>query len=279
MKNMSNSAILPGTTFSFSGRPDGIGNRFEQLILLEAICREHRLTCEYLWHNKYEERSYGIFFKCRHVKVVDRAEPSFPLKTLEDFSTEHFQRDFVLSAAKGIQPFFDIAFEHPPVGVHLRATDRIGRAHPHNMKNKKELYRYMSEALFAINKKKPRQLFVCSESESIREIFINHLDPSIQIVEPSAPKSIPSEYIDFFALSLCREIWMVSRLSTFSISASILGNIPLKTFVDDPRVFKRYFALFDLQPILGVDLIKGITFRKLFNRLVRSFTIHRLPVV
>lgn len=36
---------------SFSGRPDGIGNRIEQLILIQEYCVENNLRCYYIWNN------------------------------------------------------------------------------------------------------------------------------------------------------------------------------------------------------------------------------------
>lgn len=138
------------------------------------------------------------------------------------------------------------------------------------MRNKSEFFQYISEALHAINLVKPKQVFVCSESKKYRQVFVDHLDPSIEIVEPSVTPGAPAEFVDLFALSLCREIWMVSRLSTFSITASIIGNIPLKTFVNDEEVFHRYFANFDLQPMRGVERINTNPLSRLANSLANS---------
>ena len=35
----------------FSGRPDGIENRIEQLINIQEYCIENNLQCNYIWNN------------------------------------------------------------------------------------------------------------------------------------------------------------------------------------------------------------------------------------
>ena len=39
--------------FNSSGRPDGLGNRIEELIFLEAYCIKNNCKCNYYWQNKF----------------------------------------------------------------------------------------------------------------------------------------------------------------------------------------------------------------------------------
>ena len=243
--------------FSYIGRPDGLGNRIEEIIRLEAICSQVHAKCEYIWINKHSNRSYDILIQGKNTNIVAQREPLYPVKTLSDFNA-FFSQEEILASGKKIKPDFKIYFEEAilPVGIHIRASDRIGRNHPHFMKDERELQVYFSETIDALNKNKPKFLYVCSESKRIRKIFLSYLNKDIGIVQPLCDTNTPSEYVDFFALTLCSEVWMVSRFSSFSITASLIGNIPLITFVNDKEVKERYLAMFNYQRIYGRKIIK-----------------------
>jgi hypothetical protein len=243
--------------FSYIGRPDGLGNRIEEIIKLELICSQTYAKCEYIWNNKYSTRSYDICFQSENVNIVVQREPLYPVKQLSDFKA-CFSQEEILTSAKKIIPNFSIYFEENirPVGVHIRASDRIGQNHRHFMKDEKELQGYLSETIDVLNKNKPKYVYVCSESKRCRNVFLRYLNKDIEIVEPTYDKQIPPEYVDLFALTLCSEIWMVSRFSSFSITASLIGNIPLVTFIDDKEVRERYLAIFRYQLSHGREIVK-----------------------
>ena len=238
------------TYFSYIGRPDGIGNRIEEIILLELICTQYNKCCEYIWLNKQRRRTYPIHLKGKNVQITTKKKPSYNILTLKDFNIEKHQQN-ILRAANKIKPLFNINFDNclSPIGVHIRASDRIGVDHPHFMKDENELKSYMSITIKFLNQSKPEHIFVCSEDKRIRDIFLTYIDKSINIIIPHSDKNIPREYIDFFALSLCKEVWMVSRFSTFSITAALIGNIPLISFVRDRDVYDRYLALFEYRAV------------------------------
>ena len=245
--------------FSFLGRPDGLGNRIEEIIRLESICSKIDAQCDYIWQNQHSERSYDIHLRGDNVSIVNDEMPRHPVKTWSDFGFAFGQYE-ILASAKKVMPDFPISFPESlrPVGVHIRGTDRIGvDHHPHFMKDETELRLFISETIAALNKIRPRFVFVCSESEQCRSVLLRHLEPGINIIEPNCDRKIPAEYVDLFALALCREIWMVSRFSSFSITAALLGNIPLFTFVDDQEVRSRYQAMFRYRDMIGSRLVKG----------------------
>ena len=151
-------------------------------------------------------------------------------------------------SARHIIPKFKIYFEGNtrPTGIHIRASDRINSHtnHPHFMKTHKELAQYMIRTINLINIKSPKYVFIASENDTLKNIIKNELNNSIMIIEPKCDEEIPSEYKDFFALTLCDEIWMCSRFSSFSILASLVGGIPINTFYCDTDTKKRYKANF-----------------------------------
>lgn len=233
--------------FSFQGRPDGIGNRIEEIIYLEAICSKLDVTCEYVWRNLHAHRSYEVCFEAERVQVVTVPDSSLPVKGFADFNYT-FTQEEILRCARLIRPRFDQSFPSGvrPVGVHIRGTDRIGLAnHPHYMKDVDELKMYFVATLRALNELKPKQVFVCADSDNSKNVFLEHLNPAIDVIEARSAGGVSPEYVDFFALSNCSKIWMVSRFSSFSITASLIGNCPLVSFVNDPTTRQRYKALFE----------------------------------
>ena len=245
--------------FSFFGRPDGLGNRIEEIIKLESICSKINVKCDYIWQNQHSDRTYDIYLRAENVCIVSDKIPRHPVKTWSDFGFT-FSQEEILASAKKVTPDFRISFPESfrPVGIHIRGTDRIGRKdHPHFMKDERELRIYISETIAAVNQIKPRFLYVCSESESCKTVLLRHLDAGINVIEPICDEKYPPAYLDFFALALCREIWMVSRFSSFSIAAALIGNAPLNTFVDDPDVGSRYQAIFRYRRVVGSSLVKG----------------------
>jgi hypothetical protein len=242
-------------SFKFIGRPDGLGNRVEQLIKIEAICNHKDLTCKYIWVNKFNNRSYDILISCKNVEIIsdDKLTPANNAKTLSDFDMNFDQKE-ILAAAKNIRPKFEICFKDNirPVAVHIRASDRVGRNHPHFMKNENELRSYLSEIIYEFNNRKPKFVFVCSESKKCKDVFVS------------------SEYADFFALTLCSEIWMASRFSSFSITASLVGNIPIFSFANDAEVRNTYMAKFLYLPITGKQIVKDKLIEFSFTKTIKN---------
>ena len=79
----------------------------------------------------------------------------------------------------------------------------------------------------------------------------NILKDSVKFIEPIIKnKEISGEYKDFFALTKCSKIYMCSLFSSYAITASMIGNIPLVSyFTDDKSPINRY------KPILEYSII------------------------
>lgn len=231
--------------FNFIGRPDGIGNRVEEIIVISAICNKKNISANYVWRNQIVRRDYDILITSKNLSITKKIINNIPNKTISILD-ESINREELLEAAKGIEPTFNIFFNNDikPVGIHIRGTDRIkNNNHPHFMKNKKQLFDYIAKVVSLVNKEKPKYVYICSDDERYRNIFIKNLDKCIDVISPISDDKVPNEYIDFFALTLCKEIYMCSKFSTFSIIASLIGNIPLVALVEDTEVAKRYKAL------------------------------------
>ncbi|NNL83136.1 MAG: hypothetical protein HKP28_07090 [Winogradskyella sp.] len=280
--------------FNFSGRPDGIGNRIEQIIMLEGVCTKKNIHGNYVWNNIYSNRSYNILFSAKSMKISKAPIEGLPYKWDENpedqlFFSEFLDQEDILKAAKHINPRFNVYFNstEKPIGIHIRGTDRIGSDHHHFMRDYKELNAYISKTIGRINLLKPKYVYVCSENEQYRNIFIKNLDKNIKIINPICDVSIPSEYRDFFALSKCQSIIMCSKFSSFSITASLIGNVPVISYVYDKKVLNRYKALFEYDLnfnnvkirnyITDPAKSKKLLFKKYINKLkVSVYSIYKI---
>ena len=56
----------------YCGRPDGLGNKITELILLEAYAIEKNINVKYYWNNsKYrKDRKYPILLKGKNVEII-----------------------------------------------------------------------------------------------------------------------------------------------------------------------------------------------------------------
>jgi len=262
-------------SFSYVGRADGIGNRIEEIIHLEVLCSKMKMECDYIWTNILESRTYEVCFVTENVSVRVNDQPAHPVKNFSDFDCSYNQTD-ILTAARKIRPKFNLSFKGAihPIGVHIRGSDRIGSTHHHYMKNEEELLVYLSGAVDIINQRKPNHLFVCSEDNHYKNLFLKYIDHDL-LVAPIYDPSIPSEYVDFFSLTLCDEVIMASRFSSFAVTASLIGNIPLISFVSDVVVEQRYQALFHYHLDFDKDLVKenilGRNIYKIRNIIDRNY--------
>lgn len=106
--------------FSFIGRPDGLGNRLEEVAKLEAICEIEGCSCNYQWTNTYPERSYDVHFRGKNVNICRDVEVGSDTRTFDDFK---FKLPGLLrrSSAQWIKPTFSVFFDQRsvPIGVHI----------------------------------------------------------------------------------------------------------------------------------------------------------------
>ena len=232
-----------GKIIYINGRPDGIGNRLEELLRIEYHCILNNLTCCYYWDNSgNDNRRYPILFECINVTIQDKNK--YPANMINEIGWMN-NRDQMIIAAKNvklIKPLDTDKYEY--TGVHIRAGDRI--------RSKVDHFDFMDINLFnrifkftikQINLEKPKYLFICSDNEKYKNRMISKLDKDISVVDPLITKSALQVYDDFYALSKSNKIYMCSKFSSFAITASILNDIPVISFFDEnDSNLKRYYA-------------------------------------
>lgn len=225
-----------------------MGNRIEEIIQLEIISIKEGVELNYIWNNQIKGRDYEILFSSQKVGLNKFAKQGMTIEKAS-FQPNYSDQGEVLDVAGPIRPSFEIYFENEikPVGVHIRGTDRIGQDHPHFMKDETEFKSYLNKTIELLNMRNPPFVFVCADRDEYRNDVLQHLRKSIKVVKPVCKPGVTAEYRDFFALTLCKEIYMCSKFSSFSLTASLVGNIPLISFHYDEEVSNRYKALFQYE--------------------------------
>lgn len=142
------------------------------------------------------------------------------------------------------------------IGVHLRKSDKIREdadtRHEMKLSEYEELMKHLRSyvtKLIKDCKEKEISFFVCSEDYAHKRDFQAFIKTTCDkynivcsFVEPSIPTAVHGEYIniaavvDMFSLSKCKCILQGIKYSTFSMIASIIGNVSLHNFaVHDNR--------------------------------------------
>jgi len=220
----------------YNGRPHGLGNRIEEIIILEAYAQKYNYLIDYHWNNSLENwtwndcivrATFDINFKAQLVNIIQEKRDERSNINIANIS-KTLNQDDILEAGKKILPLFDIKFENniKPIGVHIRGTDRIGEG-KHNM-NEEQFNNIFIKIINKINESNYKYIFVCSEYEYYKNEFIKRLNKNIKVVVPTVNNiDIKNDSVDLFSLSLCNKIYLCSKFSSYSIIASIIGNIDL----------------------------------------------------
>ena len=238
----------------FEGRPHGLGNRLEEIIILEAYAEKNNYLIDYYWNNSLENfmwndcvvrAQFDINFKSKLVNIIKQKQDETNSISITNIK-EYLNQNDILEAGKKIIPLFDIKFENNirPIGIHIRGTDRIGEG-KHNMTIDKFNNIFM-KIINKINESDYKYVFVCSEYEHYKNEFIKNLNKNIKVVEPIINNiDIKNDSVDLFSLSLCSKIYLCSKFSSYSTIASIIGNIDLICNYDDiyeNEIKERYKA-------------------------------------
>ena len=253
----------PRRTRIFIGRPDGIGNRVEELIKLGAVAAESSDTIHYLWNNINPSRDRRYPTLLQHALVPIFSIPSWSclatrvscafsrrVARVVNRSLNARMNTCLLSSiqrsAAQLTPLFSISFEaHDVLGVHIRSTDRLNalshRGYTDHFMTDDEFRFFYVTALEYAKSHRLKSVFVCADSPEIevkaeRELATAGKEPA----RPRVDASIPPEYRDFFALSLCREIVLAAKYSSFSLTAAQVGNVPVKTFGTSAELLERH---------------------------------------
>jgi hypothetical protein len=238
----------------YNGRPEGLGNRLEELINLEVYCEKNNCKCNYYWNNIHKHRTYEILIKCKNINIQSNKKynnPNLDIDKLFYISNNQYTNNDMINYSKNIQPLFSYPkLDYNYDAVHIRSTDRIKNK---KYKNKSEedndhsftydtFIKNLDKTIKIINKKKKKYIAICSDNEKYKKYFINKLNKDIRVVEPLKDANINNSYKDFYTLVYAKSIYMVPKGSSFALTASLLGNNLVYSYFKNHKFIDRYKA-------------------------------------
>jgi len=257
----------------FYGRPDGLGNRIEELIQLSSFAVENKIQIKYFWNN-----SKNFKYPCRvSVKNIHIEE----IQTLKNWPTKNFEssnewRKYISQYNYIYKDQIKFDFTLPKISsefiaIHVRGKDRIispERASYLKFDGFSDLStldfcaKKTVEYLDSINNSDP--LLVLGDDEKFVKSLKKMLKKSEILNIDYQNKDVENEYIDFYYLINSKKIIMSSLFSSYAITAAILGSIPLVTFFDESQTTISNFSV-KLEKYGIQDSKKTITLNKNFK--------------
>lgn len=221
----------------FNGRPDGLGNRIEELINLECYCIQNDISCNYYWNNKYNFRNYNNLLISDNIVIQNVNQHAI---SSEDFKDKFIYNKFLLysredhiNASKNINYFTPLETDLSYISIHIRSTDKL------NNRGKDEFtYAFFIEKLqksinYLNNMVEEMNIFIASDDDKCKKYLINNLNNNYHIVDPFTNIIDDPIYKDYFSLVHSKKIIMVPKFSSFAATASLLGNNILVSHCDE----------------------------------------------
>lgn len=244
----------------FKGRPDGMGNRVQELIQLDYFAEKFSHKIFYYWNISQKDKGvskilgpvdYPCRFKCKNIEFVyDISE--WQSETFESslYWQEYISYDRYPHNIKNIE--YNFSLEHtkkPYIGVHTRSLDRIVKTMSLDDKYRglsdNETYNYaINETLkYLKNQNNYEYLYVCGDSNDEVQRIKELIDSRFKFLQYENPQNVEQYYVDMYLLTHASEVIMASLFSSFAITAPILKNKPFITFFENYETEVNRFPL------------------------------------
>ena len=216
----------------FNGRPQGLGNRIEQLILLQEYASKNNKIVNYFWFNRTmnKDRSYPILIKCKNINI---GRKKFNKKKCIKIPKKKY--DIVLNNEIEFTFKIPLLINTPYIAIHLRSGDRI--KNNDSFKNYCSLDTFkkcVNKSIDIVLKSEYTHVYICSDkskpSQEMKKIIIKKISDKKTIIEPTIKKKIGPIWTDFYYLAHASQIIMASKISTFCLTAALLKNIKVVSF-------------------------------------------------
>ncbi len=222
-KNKNDKKIL------FYGRPDGLGNRYEELLLLSNYAVKNDIFFKYIWNNTGKWK-YSNKFLAKNIEIVEKDYvQEWPTK---NFESTKLWREYIstnnISHNKNV--ILDLKYpeiKNDYIGILVRGSDRIvdeieslppGFQSSEDVKTSIELtMKYLS------SHKNLAPIVIFSEDKDLKKEVSEKLNNFKQISLPKIP-NLEQAYEDFVYLLSSNEIILCSRFSSFALSAGMISN-------------------------------------------------------
>ena len=218
--------------FYFNGRPDGIGNRIEQLIHLSKYCEENKIEIIYIW-NKSTYRNYPIYIKFKYITIKTKLEEND--KNLPQYKINDLNISKLKFNIHNYDFLFKIDVEEYDTAIHIRGGDRIMKKVSTNsdFSTLNELEETIIKTSKYVNENDSikKCIIICEEKK-----YITMLEKLIKKNIYKVPNSDRKyhDWQDFYYLTRATQnTIMCSKFSSFCVCASLLSNLNCITFFND----------------------------------------------
>jgi hypothetical protein len=211
--------------FYFLGRSCGLGNRIEQLINIQEYCVKNNMKCIYIWSNtSWRKYNINITFENIEIRYSISSEEQ---KLLKKWC---FGRSFGYIVKYKFNFTINNNIKYDIV-IHIRGTDRLqNKPRSNDFFTIAMFESYINKTIDYVNNDKSISTFTIVSDD---DKCINKVKTKIkkQFVDLSYNYNISKDWLDFYYLTKPEKyIIMCSQFSSFSLTASILGNKKIAVF-------------------------------------------------
>lgn len=218
--------------FYFVGRPDGIGNRIEELMKIQDTLSNSNdnTQCTYYWNND-GRRKYECLIYFENIVIEQKKRNTKTTRNTIQIRHVNKQRDYAYSfcfTVHSLRPYDAI--------IHIRGSDRLleskkQHSHPH-FSSKEELGCIIERAIDFVNSNEQIRTYAIV-SDEIK--YVDHVTQEIKKdrvhLNYDDNPTVHRDWIDYYYLNNSSKfIIMASKYSSFSITASKLSRKKLVIF-------------------------------------------------
>ena len=257
----------------FYGRPDGLGNRYEELVLLSNFAVSNNVFIKYYWNNTGNWK-YVCRIKAKNIEIieVDSVDP-WPTK---NFESTRYWREYISSRNIYHNKNVTLNFKLPEVdkkyvSILTRGSDRVLKRTkniPPGFQSEQDLDKsiQLAKQYLMINQK-TLPISIHSEDEKLKSYVSEILADFDQI---SLPKfdNLEKAYQDLLGLINSEEIILCSKFSSFALTAAMISNKKVIKFhqYTDPLLQRWKIDYVDFPENKKEDLIFELNLPKFLDK-------------
>lgn len=257
----------------FYGRPDGLGNRYEELALLSDFAVSNNVFIKYYWNNTGNWK-YVCRIKAKNIEIIeiDSVDP-WPTK---NFESTRYWREYISSRNIYHNKNVTLDFKPPQVdkkyiSILTRGSDRVLKRTkniPPGFQSEQDLEKSIQLAKqYLVLNKKTLPISIHSEDEKLENYVSNILSDFEQI---SIPKfdNLEKAYQDLLGLINSEEIILCSKFSSFALTAAMISNKKIIKFhqYTDPLLKRWKIDYIDFPEYRKEDLILELNLPKFLDK-------------
>ena len=213
----------------FYGRPDGLGNRYEELLLLSNYAVDNNLYFKYFWNNSGKWK-YTNKFSAKNIEIIEVDHvKKWPTSNFEStkYWREYISTNDIFHNNNVTLELSLPEIQNKYIGVLARGSDRIVNNNellPPGFQNSEDVERSIKLTKeYLISTKEQLPIVIFSEDKELKKYVSTELKQFKQITLPPIT-SVEQAYQDLINLLAAKEIILCSKFSSFALTAGLISN-------------------------------------------------------